>query len=419
MPFSELLGRLQSAFFRQVATLSLGRGLAAAIPLLIAPVLTRLYSAEDIGIYGLFMAVLAVLAVLGTLRYDLAVILPVDAHTATGLVNATLLIAAAFFVLVSAGAMIWTIAGIGYPEAMCLENWIWMVPPAILLTNCFKLFESVQVRLTRYSRISTSYTINALVRGGVQIGFASFVGGPVALIAGVLTGLLAGTAILLPSPVLQWQPFSAIRQAAIKYKKYPTITTPAGLASILSGQLLIILLPFSYSATMIGYYALAQRFVQLPSDLVGMNINTVFLRRSTAAGHDRRTLQALFRKVITYLVISVVPVFLILAFVIEPAFGIVFGEEWHAAGRIALIFLPLAFTRLLLNSTTAVIHATDKQEIGLYHNLFTLVIVAACYLCFRQADAMTLFLWVSVLLALENLGVLFVYWRLLHGQPVR
>ena len=56
-----------STFFRNVATLVSGSALAQLVGLACAPILTRLYTPEDFGLLGIFMAVSAVAATIATL----------------------------------------------------------------------------------------------------------------------------------------------------------------------------------------------------------------------------------------------------------------------------------------------------------------------------------------------------------------
>lgn len=66
----------KSAYARNVITLMTGAGLAQAIPIATSPILTRLYSPEEFGLFSLYMAVASILAVLVTGRYELAILLP-------------------------------------------------------------------------------------------------------------------------------------------------------------------------------------------------------------------------------------------------------------------------------------------------------------------------------------------------------
>ena len=75
-----------------MATLASGAALAQALPLLFAPLLTRLYTPADFGVLAVFVAWLSNLAVVATARYDMAVVLPSDDADAARLMRLALLI---------------------------------------------------------------------------------------------------------------------------------------------------------------------------------------------------------------------------------------------------------------------------------------------------------------------------------------
>jgi len=73
-----LLKRLKpkSEFSRNVLTLMTGTTIAQAIPIAISPILTRIYTPEDFGVFALYMSVASLLAVVDTGSYEHAIILP-------------------------------------------------------------------------------------------------------------------------------------------------------------------------------------------------------------------------------------------------------------------------------------------------------------------------------------------------------
>ena len=52
--------KLKSEFTRNVLTLMTGTTIAQAIPIAINPILTRLYTPEDFGVFALFIAITSI-----------------------------------------------------------------------------------------------------------------------------------------------------------------------------------------------------------------------------------------------------------------------------------------------------------------------------------------------------------------------
>ena len=66
----------KSEFTRNVLTLMTGTTIAQAIPIVISPILTRIYTPEDFGLFALFIAITSVFGSIATGRYELAIMLP-------------------------------------------------------------------------------------------------------------------------------------------------------------------------------------------------------------------------------------------------------------------------------------------------------------------------------------------------------
>ena len=65
-----------SEFSRNVLILMTGTTVAQSIPILISPILTRLYSPEDFGLFALFLGIVSILGSIANGRYEIAIMLP-------------------------------------------------------------------------------------------------------------------------------------------------------------------------------------------------------------------------------------------------------------------------------------------------------------------------------------------------------
>ena len=78
--------KFKSKFSLNIMTLMLGTTVAQAIPIIISPILTRIYSPEEFGLLILFMSIVSILSVIVSLRYERAIIQPLDDEDAISLV---------------------------------------------------------------------------------------------------------------------------------------------------------------------------------------------------------------------------------------------------------------------------------------------------------------------------------------------
>lgn len=82
----------KGSFARNVLTLMTGTTLAQAIPIAVSPILTRLFSPAEFGVFAVYLAIVSVLAILATGRYELAIMVPKKDRDAAALAVAAFML---------------------------------------------------------------------------------------------------------------------------------------------------------------------------------------------------------------------------------------------------------------------------------------------------------------------------------------
>ncbi len=78
--------KLKSEFSKNTLTLMIGSALAQVIPIIISPILTRVYTPEEFGIFALYITFISIGASLVTAKYETAILLPKKEENAKYLV---------------------------------------------------------------------------------------------------------------------------------------------------------------------------------------------------------------------------------------------------------------------------------------------------------------------------------------------
>ena len=81
----------ESSFIKDVIKITSGTALGQAVVVLFSPILTRLYSPGDFGVFAVYASLLGVITVIGSMRYELAIPLPSDDQTAANVLVLALL----------------------------------------------------------------------------------------------------------------------------------------------------------------------------------------------------------------------------------------------------------------------------------------------------------------------------------------
>lgn len=368
--------RRRGSFFGDVLKLVSGTAFSQALLLLASPILTRLYTPEAFGTLALFTSIITILGVIACLRYELAIMLPESDEEAANLLGASLM----FAVLVSS----LTVPVMWWGQALLLRSlnapalgpYLWLIPPGVLVGGVFLALNYWNSRTKRFGRLSIARVVQSIGVLTTQIGLG-FGGLPT---SGVLIGASVGGQTLATTILggQIWRDdrklfFRSICLSKIfleikRYRKFPLLDTWSALLNSLSWQLPAFLLSAFFSSTIVGFYALGFRILQLPMSLIGGSIAQVFYQRASEA-HKQGKLATLVEEVFDKLVmIGLVPM-LTLTLIGRDLYTVLFGSEWAEAGVYTQILSIWAFVWFISSPLSTLFSVLEKQEYLLWWNL--------------------------------------------------
>ncbi|MCF8011595.1 MAG: oligosaccharide flippase family protein [Clostridiales bacterium] len=363
-------------FVRNVIVLVTGATFAQAIGILVAPILTRLYTPENFGVFSLYASILGIVAVVACLRYELAIVLPEKDKDAANLlvlsITTCLCMAVIIFILVALFRNV--VANLlSAPE---LAPWLWFLPLSLIAVGLFQAFNYWSTRRKHFRRLAARNITERTATAGVQVGSGAILNlGSGGLISGVILGHLIATVRLA------WQiwkdegkllksyiKISNIKRMLIRHKKFPLYSSWSGLLNTASTMLPALLLGYFFSPVVVGYYALGHRVLALPMGVIGRSVSQVFFPRATEArraGELDRLTYDLFKRLLQ---IGFVP-FLLLTIVAPDLFALLFGARWWTAGEYVQwlsVWLLFVFISSPLSTMFSVL---EKQKNGLIVNI--------------------------------------------------
>ena len=343
----------KSEFSRNVLTLMTGTIVAQAIPIAISPILTRIYSPEDFGVFALFFAILSVFSVVVNGRYENAIMLPKKDEEAInifalGIIINTTMSLFLFILVLLFNDSITNILG---NEAISI--WLYFIPITLFFTGLFNILNSFNNRQKRYRDIADATIIKSIVMAVIQLGIGFIKNGASGLISGQIISQFFANMRLLKNIVSNKLLVSSINisqivKMAIEYRNFPKFSLPSALSNVLAGHLSNILISIFYSITTLGFYSLVQRILGIPSALIGKSIGQVYYEEGTKERHETGCAINVFNSTLKKMLLIGFPAFFLLFFIVEDLFVIVFGEEWKLAGIYAQIVIPMFFMRFVV-----------------------------------------------------------------------
>jgi O-antigen/teichoic acid export membrane protein len=350
-----------------VLTLVTGTTIAQAIPVAISPILTRIYSPQDFGIFALYLAVTSILAVVATGRYELVIMLPRSDEDAAHIVALSLIISTLISFILLVIATIWNApltVLLGNPE---ISRWLYFVPVSVLLMGTYNSFNFWLNRQKSFRIMSANRIMQGTFTAAGQLGLGYWSSGSTALITGYIAGWLAATfsaARFYKFKAVCFRPHSIIANAKL-YKDYPGLSAPSSLLDAATTQAPVFLITKGYDAATVGFFSLAMKALYAPSSIISTAIGQVFFQKIAALIHSNPDgISSEVFSAAKKLAIIAVATFLPFMLFGDRIFGFVFGEAWTAAGEYVEILSPALMMRFIVSPLSTIFLATGNLRLG-------------------------------------------------------
>ena len=393
--------RVKSEYARDVLTLMSGTTVAQAIPVVITPVLTRIYSPAEFGLFAVYMALISIGTMIATGRLEMAVLIARKDSEALRLSLVSFAISGVFSILTLFVIVIWgqQIAELtGQPE---IKSWLYIVPFSIFLFSVYKVLLHWLNRKKHYELMSQTRVIQSGSISALQV----VVGVATKIVPGLALADCLGRAVSLVlifrriKHSVKLPGFNRVKQYALirRYRKFPFLGSPASLLNILSLQMPYLIIPAIFSSAVAGLYFLVFRILMMPISVLGEAMLEVFRNKAMESLEEHGTCRPVFIKTLSSLVMIGLPPTLLLMLFGAEIFAFVFGEEWREAGLYATILAPMALFRLVCAPLGGVLFIREKLALVLMlQSLFLLMVILSLILGWINQDPVLLVIFLSV-----------------------
>lgn len=386
----------KSEFSRNVLTLMTGTAIAQAIPIAIAPVLTRLYTPEDFGMLALYLALFSILATIATGRYELAIMAPASKAEAQNIVFLSILIAFCVFIVTS--IFIWLFSGeiTSFLGNKRIEKWLYFIP---IMVFSFGVYQSIDYWLNR-ERKYAEMSKNKLVQAG-SVSLAQMIAGLInnaGLIIGSVIGWGLSVLLIVAKNKLDYKVFSfnVTKELAVKYKAYPLLQAPTSLLNTLSSQAPVFFMTKFFEVVSVGFFSLVIKILSAPAALIAKSTGQVFFQRVSdhAKSSPELLLSDIYRVAVRLTIMSAL-IFSPVLFFGPEIFSVVFGSDWSQAGSYAQILVFSVAIKFVVSPLSTIFLAIDKINIGsIWQVLYFVSTFVVLFIAIRFDT--TTFLWIYI-----------------------
>jgi O-antigen/teichoic acid export membrane protein len=360
--------------------LTTGTALGQLIVVAVMPLLTRLYTPQDLGIFGLFSSFLGVAGVATCLRLEWGVASAPGEDEAAGLLVLCLAVLPGVSLLLAA-----VLAGLIGTDVVSFGLLpMWTVPLAflaLLATGAFSALRYWHVGRRDFRDVSAATVAQGLGRAGASAALGFTGAGWAGLLLGDLVGRVLGIGRLwrraLPGLRGQWTGDKGRRlgeRLRVAWR-YPLVVLPSSLLDALAAALPLPVIATLFGPDSAGQFALVWRVASVPTALIGASVADVFhahAREARAAGGG--AVRRLLLRTSSRLALLATVIYLPVCVAAPFAFKWVFGREWQASGWLMLVLLPMWWTSAVVSPVSRLLVVVDRPALKLVFDAVFLVV---------------------------------------------
>ena len=389
---------LKSEFSRNVMTMLTGSAIAQFLPLLLMPVISRLFSPEEFGLFAFYFSLVSFFLVISSGRYDMAILLPKKDKDAINI------LALAFSILIGVCLVLFLVLFffeksiqeiINKPE---LNDWLLLIPLCVFTASGHKILTYWSNRKKRFKNTSMSIVTQSTSRSGIlffggliknnffsgnesvtsffksifkkdfvvssgvtPLGIGSF-------IISYLIGFTLSFFYLLigflknDRPLLKEISKERIKHLAKKYDKFPKINSLHALTDELKNSGVTFIISYLFNDIILGFYSMTFRVLRAPLSVIGNSFSQVFLQKAAEMHAHKQDFIPLIKKTVKKLSLIALPIFIPILFFGPQLFSFVLGEKWEIAGQYAQYLTPWLFLNFAISPILQVALILDKQK---------------------------------------------------------
>jgi len=361
---------------------------------LATPLITRLFSATELGIYGVAFAFVGIAAPVAGLRLELAAISTRNDAEARVLLVASAL--ACIPVTLASTLLLCVLKSFGIGSYGAL-SWALAALTALTIAGA-GLYSSLRcwlVRGGRFALVAKSLAIQGGLRAGLPVaGAAFYAAAPLLMLAELVSRfsviwLMARGAGLVPALRRTHISAGVLRHCVRRFWKYPLLMGPSALIDAAAVALPVPILATLFGLAAAGKFALVQRLVLLPATLIVGSVGDVFhAHAAEILGRDRASVGSFLASTAARLLLLGSVVYVPVAIIAPLTAGWVLGREWADAGTMVVLLTPLCIAQTAVTPISRGLLLSGREERKLFADLICLVLPVGALLLSRGRPMM-------------------------------
>ncbi|MGE5458273.1 MAG: lipopolysaccharide biosynthesis protein [Methanococcaceae archaeon] len=409
-------------FSRDVLILLTGTSIAQLIPVIITPIITRLFAPGDLGILTTFISITTLWGAFVNTRYDLAILQPEKDEDALNITVLSISLTVILTAVISFLLIFFSSYLTAYTSIFDAKYFLFIFPLTVILAGASQALRYFNIRIKAFKDISKSNINKSIGLGVSNISLGVLQLGANGLVISQILSNLAGNSILFYNIKKRFTAeqisFESIKSAARKYINFPKYTMAGEILYSFNQNMINLFILNYFNSIILGNYSLVMRLLGFPMQLIGLSIGDVFFQRimeeKKITGFAKNCFNVTFKKLLFISLLIFPLIYLFMEFYFTP----LFGSNWQEASSIGQIILFSVSIRFIVSPLAKIVFAFEKQKINLLWQLsMTLTMLISFYVTFLlKLDIKTFIIFITIVLIINDLLLLFISWLISRNK---
>ena len=363
-------------FWKNISIVSGGSALSQLIVIIFIPVISRIYQPEHFGLQSIYLSFSLILGSLFTLKFELPIVFAKEEKESFSLMILTIAFSTFFSFLLFVIFLFW---GDKILNILHIQNDIILILSISLTTfliGVLSAFLQFNNRRKKFKLTSKSNIIQSFSNIGGALFFGVFGVLKYGLIYGYLISYSFSVMYLLISNyntlIYYFKKYGNKENIILAfwiYIKYPKIILPTTLFSILSAQIIPIILQTQYSPTIVGYFSMSNRVSLLPSIVIGSAIGSVLRTEVSILENESKSIRPIFISLVKKMFVIGVIIYTVIGIISPWLFKFALGETWYNAGVLNQSVVVYAFSIFMIQCFYDILLVRKHYKVYFYIQL--------------------------------------------------
>lgn len=355
-------------------TLSSSLIFAQFLSFILSPVISRIYSPIEFGIYTNFIVCISVFGPILSGKYETAIVqVSKNSSEEKNLTALSIIVGIIFSTFVS---FIFPLIYFSSDLFTYIYSVFFLF---LLLVSYFlnNILNSLNNNREDYKTIGFSTVIRSMYNNLFSVSGGYFLSTYITLVLSQVVSSFQGIKYQKDKAQLNKGYFKDIsklklKKVALKYRYQLFGNAPAALVTTINQSSILLLTGVLFGAETLGLYAISIKMLSIPNLVISNSIHKIFFKETQKSIDSNILVRKEVNKIVFLIVILLIPLFSIIIYLSRyvPSF---LGEEWQGAASVMMIMVPWFYFKTIADSFSSIYVLFNKQYYELRLQLFFLV----------------------------------------------